>query len=113
MKHITTPAEAEAARVELAGLRRGIEEDNLVLSVIEAGYVQAADAKNAEARAAQVVLRCDDDARYQVFKTGIAEATFRVARLEAALLRYAEERSDRMRDLRERELAARLTEVQP
>jgi len=103
-----TPKDAQGVRNDIAEYRQRIAQCKAALARYEAEAVLAADAKNAEARAAQVVLSLAANEGAADLSADIASDTHKIAIIEAALLRYVEERADRMTDLRERELAQRL-----
>ena len=108
MQYPRTTEDAQDARQVVANYRYCIAQFKAQLARYEAEAVLAADAKNAEQRAAQVVLALAANETMPNLQDAIRSHTLRIAELEAALLRYAEERADRMTDLRERELAQRL-----
>ena len=103
-----TPEEAQELRNDIAVYRQRIAARKAALARYEAEAVLAANAKNAEGRAALVVLSLAANEDADGLSADIANVSHKIAHIEAALLRYAEERADRLIDLRERELAQRL-----
>ena len=110
---ITNPQDAYHARLDLVRLRAEQRDAKRSMAYAEARAVLSADGKNAEQRAAQVVLWCGDSPDYADARDAYDDAAAMAGAIEAGLLRYAEELDDRRADLRERELAARLSEAQP
>ena len=109
---ITTPADAYAARLDLAAFKQAQRGAKRSMAHAEANAVLYADEKNAEKRAAQVVLMLASDSHHVEALEIYEEAARSIGAIEAGLARYAEERDDARADLRERELAQRLTEAQ-
>ena len=109
---ITTPADAHTARLDLVRLRAEQRVAKRSMDYIEAQITVVVDGKNAEQRAAQVVIRCNHDPEYCDARDTHDDAAAQIGAIEAALLHYVEERDDARAYLRESELEQRIKEAQ-